>query len=86
MQPADRGRALVTLADVFLASGDSVRARMLLEQGLDNLIEHGNRFALDAGRRLADLLESEGDTAGALDVLKRATAASAAPAPSSVTA
>jgi tetratricopeptide (TPR) repeat protein/DNA-binding XRE family transcriptional regulator len=80
MQPADRGRAYVTLADVFLASGDAVRGRMLLEQGLDNLIEHGNRFALDAGRRLADLLESEGDTAGALEVLKRATEAAAAPA------
>ena len=78
MQPADRGRAFVTLADVFLASGDRLRARMLLEQGLDNLIEHGNRFALDAGRRLAELLEADGDTAGALDVLKRATTASAA--------
>ncbi len=77
MQPADRGRAFVTLADVFLASGDRVRARMLLEQGLDNLIEHANRFALEAGRRLAELLEAEGDTAGALDVLKRATTASA---------
>ena len=82
MQPADRGRACVTLADVFLASGDRVRGRLLLEQGLDDLIEHGNRFALDAGRRLADLLESEGDTAGAFEVLKRATAAAAAaPAP-----
>lgn len=80
MQPADRGRAFVTLADVFLASGDAVRGRMLLEQGFDNLIEHGNRFALEAGRRLADLLESEGDTAGALEVLKRATEAAAAPA------
>ncbi|HUZ80752.1 MAG TPA: helix-turn-helix domain-containing protein [Gaiellaceae bacterium] len=80
MQPADRGRAFVTLADVFLASGDGVRGRMLLEQGLDNLIEHGNRFALEAGRRLSDLLESEGDTAGALDALKRATEAAAAPA------
>ena len=82
MQPADRGRACVTLADVFLASGDRVRGRLLLEQGLDELIEHGNRFALDAGRRLADLLESEGDTAGAFEVLKRATtAAAAAPVP-----
>ncbi len=82
MQPADRGRACVTLADVFLASGDRGRGRLLLEQGLDDLIEHGNRFALDAGRRLADLLESEGDTAGAFEVLKRATAAAAAaPAP-----
>jgi tetratricopeptide (TPR) repeat protein len=77
MQPADRGRACVILADVFLAAGDRERGRRLLEQGLDDLIEHGNRFALDAGRRLADLLESEGDTAGALDVLKRATSASA---------
>ncbi|HVC85979.1 MAG TPA: helix-turn-helix domain-containing protein [Gaiellaceae bacterium] len=77
MQPADRGRAYVLLADVFLADGDGVRARMLLEQGLDNLIEHGNRFALDAGRRLADLLEAQGDTAGALDALKRATEAAA---------
>jgi len=85
MQPADRGRARVILADVFLAAGDRERGRRLLEQGLDDLIEHGNRFALDAGRRLADLLESEGDTAGALDVLKRATSASAtaASAPSS---
>jgi tetratricopeptide (TPR) repeat protein len=86
MQPADRGRAFVTLADVFLASGDAVRGRMLLEQGLDNLIEHGNRFALEAGRRLADLLESEGDTAGALEVLKRATDAAAAPARAPLTA
>jgi tetratricopeptide (TPR) repeat protein len=81
MQPADRGRACVTLADVFLASGDRVRGRVLLEQGLADLIEHGNRFALEAGRRLADLLEAEGDTAGALAVLKRATAASAMTVP-----
>jgi len=87
MQPGDRGRAYVTLSDVFLAAGDGVRGRMLLEQGLDNLIEYGNRFALDAGRRLADLLEAEGDTAGALDALKRATeAAAAAPLHSNVTA
>ena len=84
MQPADRGRACVTLADVFLASGDRVRGRLLLEQGLDELIEHGSRFALEAGRRLADLLEAEGDTAGAFEVLKRATTA-VAPA-SNVTA
>jgi tetratricopeptide (TPR) repeat protein len=85
MQPADRGRAYVTLADVFLAAGDGVRARMLLEQGLEVLLEHGRRFALDAARRLADLLEAEGDTAGALEVLKRATEAAPAAA-TSVTA
>ena len=61
----------------FSPPATACAAGMLLEQGFDDLIEHGNRFALDAGRRLADLLESEGDTAGALDVLKRATSASA---------
>ncbi|HEX7626433.1 MAG TPA: tetratricopeptide repeat protein [Gaiellaceae bacterium] len=77
MQPADRGRAYVTLADVFLGVGDRERARMLLGQALELLIEHGARLALDAGRRLADLLEEDGDTAGALEVLKRATEAAA---------
>jgi hypothetical protein len=37
------------------------------------LLEHCRRYVLDAGRRLADLLESEGDTTGALRVLKSAT-------------
>lgn len=77
MHPADRGRAYMTLADVFLGAGDRERARMLLGQALELLIEHGRRLAIDAGRRLADLLEEDGDTAGALEVLKRATEASA---------
>jgi hypothetical protein len=34
-------------------------------------------MALDAGRKLAALLEEDGDTAGALQVLKRAAEASA---------
>jgi tetratricopeptide (TPR) repeat protein len=75
----DRGRAYVALADVFVAAGDLDRAEMLLGQGLELLIEHGRRFALDAGRRLADLLEQKGDAVGALGVLKRAAAAASAP-------
>jgi tetratricopeptide (TPR) repeat protein len=75
----DRGRAYVALAEVFVAAGDLERAEMLFGQGLDLLIEHGRRFALDAGRRLADLLEQRGDAAGALAVLKRAAAAASAP-------
>jgi hypothetical protein len=67
----------MTLADVFLAAGDRERARMLLGQALDLLVEHGRRVAVDAGRRLAELLEEDGDTAGALEVLKRATHADA---------
>ena len=77
LHPADRGRAYMTLADVFLGAGDRERARMLLGQSLELLIEHGRRLAVDAGRRLADLLEEDGDTAGALEVLKRATQATA---------
>lgn len=77
----DRGRAYVALADVFVGAGEPDRAEMLLGQGFDLLLEHGKPFALDAGRRLADLLEQRGDAAGALAVLKRAAAAASAPAP-----
>jgi tetratricopeptide (TPR) repeat protein len=75
----DRGRAYVALADVFVAAGELERAEMLYGQGLDLLIDHGKPFALDAGRRLADLLEQRGDETGALAVLKRAAAAASAP-------
>jgi tetratricopeptide (TPR) repeat protein len=78
MHPADRGRAYSTLAEVFLAAGDRERGRMLLGQALELLIEHGRRLAVDTGRRLAALLEEDGDTAGALEVLKRATEGAAA--------
>jgi tetratricopeptide (TPR) repeat protein len=73
MQAVDRGRSYVVLGDVYIASGDSERGRALLEHGLDVLVAERHSFAIDAGRRLADLLESEGDTAGALTALKRAT-------------
>jgi tetratricopeptide (TPR) repeat protein len=72
----DRGHAYVTLSDVFLASGDRERPKMLLGQALELLSEHARPMALDAGRKLAALLEEDGDTAGALQVLKRAAEAS----------
>jgi tetratricopeptide (TPR) repeat protein len=72
----DRGHAYVTLADVFLATGDRERPKMLLGQALELLSEHFKPMALEAGRKLAALLEEEGDTAGALQVLKRAAEAS----------
>jgi tetratricopeptide (TPR) repeat protein len=71
--PGDRGRAYVALAEVFRGVGDTDRARMLLGQAFELLQVHGARAALEAARPLADLLEEEGDTAGALSVLKRAT-------------
>lgn len=73
VSPGDRGIAYLALADVFRSAGDVDRARMLLGQSLDLLLEYGSKRALEAARPLADILESEGDTAGALAVLKRAT-------------
>jgi len=81
VSPGDRGAAYVTLADVFLAAGDRERPRMLLEQAIELLGEHLKPRVLDAGRKLAALLEEDGDTAGALQVLKRAAEASSSPAP-----
>jgi tetratricopeptide (TPR) repeat protein len=78
--PADRGRAYGTLADVFLATGADERALELYEKALDLLVENGRPHAVELGRRYADLLESRGDTAGALRVLRRATDAAASPA------
>ena len=80
VSPGDRGNAYVTLADVFLAAGDHERPKMLLGQALELLSEHLKPLALEAGRKLAALLEEEGDTVGALQVLKRAAeAASGSP-------
>jgi tetratricopeptide (TPR) repeat protein len=81
VSPGDRGHAYVTLADVFLAAGDRERPKMLLGQALELLSEHVKPMALDAGRKLAALLEEDGDTAGALRVLKRAAEASSSSVP-----
>jgi transcriptional regulator with XRE-family HTH domain len=75
--PADRGRAYGTLADVFIATGADDRALELYEKSLELLVEHGKPYAVELGRRYADLLEARGDTAGALRVLRRATDATA---------
>jgi tetratricopeptide (TPR) repeat protein len=81
VSPGDRGVAYVTLAAIFLASGDRERPKMLLGQALELLSEHFKPMALDAGRKLAALLEEDGDTAGALQVLKRAAEASSSSVP-----
>lgn len=79
ISPGDRGRAYLTLGDVFSAADDRDRAEMLYGQSFDLLTEHGKNHALEAGRRLADILEQRGDAAGALAVLKRAAAAASPP-------
>jgi tetratricopeptide (TPR) repeat protein len=81
ISPGDRGWAYVTLADIFLGVDDAERAQLLLGQGFDLLLEYAPRNALQAGRKLADLLESLGDAEGALQVLKRATSAAPVASP-----
>jgi tetratricopeptide (TPR) repeat protein len=73
VSPGDRGLTYVALAEVFRAADDVDRARMLLGQALDLLVDYGSKLALEAARPLADLLESEGDPSAALAVLRRAT-------------
>jgi tetratricopeptide (TPR) repeat protein len=75
IEPGDRGRAYSSLGDVFLAGGDRERARMTYGLAVDLLLEHGKPVVVAAAVKLSDLLESEGDTAGALSVLRRAAAA-----------
>ena len=72
LDPQDRGRTYVSLGDVFAASGDVERARELYELGVELLTEPVNPYVQVAARKLAQLLEDEGDTAGALALLKRA--------------
>lgn len=71
--PGDRGLTFVALAEIFAAAGDRDRARTLLGQALDLLVDYGSKAALEAARPLADLLEADGDPAAALQVLRRAT-------------
>jgi tetratricopeptide (TPR) repeat protein len=79
IDPGDRGRAYASLGDVFLESGDRERAKMTYGMAIDLLLEHGKPYVVATAVKLSDMLETEGDTAGALTVLRRATAGSHAP-------
>jgi tetratricopeptide (TPR) repeat protein len=74
IDPQDRGRAYLALADVFEAVGDREVSRGLYKQAVELLAEQGKPYLLDAARRYAEVLEDEGDTLAALAVLKQATA------------
>ena len=56
----DRGHAYVTLADVFVAVGDTERARALSRPGLDLLVEHGKPRVIEAGRSSPTCSRREG--------------------------
>jgi hypothetical protein len=79
IEPGDRGRAYASLGDVFLARGARARAKMTYGMAIDLLLEHGKPYVVATAVKLSDMLETEGDTAGALTVLRRATAGSHAP-------
>jgi len=76
----DRGRSYASLGDVFLANGDRERAKMTYGMAIDLLLEHGKPYVVATAVKLSDLLETEGDTVGALAVLRRATAGPQLPA------
>jgi tetratricopeptide (TPR) repeat protein len=68
----DSARALSVVAEILAETGERGRAIELYESSLAAM--EGSPFALDAHRKLAELLEAEGRDAEALEVLKRAVA------------
>jgi len=68
----DAGRSYTLLADLFAELGDVARARELYELAADLLQKNPNRYLVRVYRRHAELLESQGETAEAMELLKRA--------------
>ena len=70
----DAGRSYTLLADLFAEIGDVARARELYELAAELLQRNPNRYLVRVLRSHAELLEREGQTADAMDLLKRAIA------------
>jgi tetratricopeptide (TPR) repeat protein len=75
----DSARAVGVVAEILADTGEQARAIELYESSLSEL--EGSPFALDAHRKLAELLEASGRDAEALEVLKRAVALQTRAAP-----
>lgn len=74
-EPDDAGRAYTVLGDVYRHLGDRARAREIWELAVE-LLEHApNPYVGEVYERLGVLLEEEGHTEEALQMLKRAVAA-----------
>lgn len=71
-EPHDAGRGYVVIADAFREGGDAARALELYELGLELLGSAPNPWLADAYVRTSGLLEAEGRTDEALQMLKRA--------------
>jgi tetratricopeptide (TPR) repeat protein len=70
----DAGRTYTLLADLFAELGDGARAGELSELAADLLERNPNRYLVRVYRRHAELLESQGQTGEAMELLKRAVA------------
>ena len=78
MQPVERGRAYLLLADLFNDLGDRHRAKELYELAIDCAQSQApTRYLVAAYRSLADLLKAQGQRDEALELLERALAVQA---------
>jgi tetratricopeptide (TPR) repeat protein len=68
----DSARALGVVAEILADTGDRAGAIELYESSIEQM--ESSPYALDAHRKLAELLEAEGRQADALEILKRAVA------------
>jgi tetratricopeptide (TPR) repeat protein len=71
-EPDDAGRAYTVLGDVYRQVGDHARAREIWELAAELLEREPNPYLADVYERLGTLLEEEGRTEEALQMLKRA--------------
>ena len=71
-EPQDAGRAYTVLGDVYRHVADNARAREIWELAAELLEREPNPYIGDVYERLGTLLEEEGRTEEALQMLKRA--------------
>ena len=71
-EPDDAGRAYIVLGDVYRQVGDNAHAREIWELAAELLEREPNPYIGDVYERLGTLLEEEGRTEEALQMLKRA--------------
>lgn len=70
----DAGRSYTLLADLFRELGDVARAQELYELAAELLERNPNRYLVRVYRRHAELLEEQGHTDAAMELLKKAVA------------
>lgn len=71
-EPDDAGRAYTVLGDVYRQAGDTARAKEIWELAAQLLEREPNPYIGDVYERLGGLLEEEGRTDEALQMIKRA--------------